>query len=304
MDYSIKRPNHLKIIRGDKEVLKAIFNIRLQEKQCLKCGAPDSKIHLLKERKALICGVCLQHYYPLAGTVMEHTHFPEADWWDLMIRFCVNPISANEVTYFYGCSYSTGLSVLDRIRQLMKNAVDQLKFSGEIPIEIDEAGQLTGNKGMGRHYHFKHGRGSRRHSTILLLVERGGGIAKLFKIHTQGAESIIPIILQEVPKGTKIYTDEWSAYNQLTKLGYEHKAVIHGEYQFVHESGSTNTCENFFSNYKRKISGTYTSISDHKMDLYNAEFCFRYTYKSEVDRGFQKLLNALPALSEHYKFAA
>ena len=73
-----------------------------------------------------------------------------------------------------------------------------------------------------------------------------------------------------------IYTDEFTAYDKLNELGYEHGKVNHSVGKYVDGNVHTNTIENFWSNLKARIKGTYRSVSVKHLQKYVDEVAFAF----------------------------
>jgi len=164
-------------------------------------------------------------------------------------------------------------------------------------LEIDGSFITTGNKSLGKHYRFKRGRGSEKHTTVLAIVERKG-VCKMFPIHAEDADNVIPIILKNVPKSNTIYTDSLGAYNKLRELGFEHAAVNH-QIEFVNGSASTNSAEGVFNNLKHTMS-TFRNVSEEKLPNYLLEESYRVSFRTEHDYGMRRLFESLPSLELKY----
>lgn len=271
--------------------------------QCFnpKCNAAiDDYYHLLKGKTAFICSRCLGHFHPMVNSIFDHSHIPINIWFEIIykILYSRNGISAFEIHRTHGYSYTTVFRMLHAIREFMAECLD-FELEGTV-VEVDESYISTGNKGLGRHFRFHTGRGSEKHTSILAITERKG-VAKLFIIPSTTATDILPVILENIPTTTIIYTDSWDAYNKLTELGYEHAMVNHS-IEFVNESASTNTSENVFSNLKKVIGATHRNVSEGKLQLYLNENAFRHSFRFESDYGFKKLMERLSPLSEYYTF--
>ena len=285
--------------------LKALLNFRMNpDGLCFNsvCKAPIEKYyHPLRGRKAFICGRCLRHYYPMAGSIFDHSHVPVADWFHIIFKilYSRNGISAKEIHREFGFSYKSVFRMLHQVRGLMLDCLD-FELANTV-VEVDESYVTTGSKGLGRHYPFTRGRGSLRSTSILGIIERKG-VAKFYVIPDTSADSIIPEITKSIPDTTVIYTDSWGAYNQLKNLGYRHAIVNHSKYEFVdyNTSASTNSAESAFSNFKRIVTGTWRNVSEGKLQNYLNEQAFRHSYRFEHDYGFENLMHCFPPLSNVY----
>ena len=101
---------------------------------------------------------------------------------------------------------------------------------------------------------------------------------KAYVVADTTAQTIQPIILNNVKEGASIMSDEWKAYKGLHKT-YNHKAVNHGKKEFVNGECYTNTIEGFWSLFKRGIIGTYHNVSRKHLQKYVDEFSFRYNHR-------------------------
>lgn len=286
--------------------LKLLLELRISpDRRCFNkdCDAPIDEFYaIMKNRNAFICRRCLKHYYPMSQSCFDHSKVAISVWFELIFDFILsrNGISAKEIQIKYGFSYKTIFKMMHTIRDMMQQAPD-FKFE-ETVVEIDESYVNTGTKGLGRHYKFKRGRGSDRSTSFLTIVERGSrGRAKMFIIPNTNADSIIPLILENVERDTIIYTDSWGAYNQLRNLHYQHAIVNHSfEFVNIETSASTNTAENLHSNFKRMVRGTYRNISQKYSQNYANEHAFRHSFRTEEDFGFMNLLQVNMTPLQHY----
>lgn len=285
--------------------LKALLYFRMNhDGQCFNpsCKSSIEKYyHPLRGRKAFICSRCLKHVYPMAGSILDHTHIPITDWFLIIFKilYSRNGISAKEIHRELGYAYTSVFRMLHAIRSLMLDCLD-FELANTV-VEIDESYVLTGTKGYGKHFPFTRGRGSLRSTSILGIIERRG-YAKFLVIPDTTAATIIPEIVRSIPDTTIIHTDSWGAYNQLKSLGYKHTTVNHSKFEFVDyaTSGSTNSAESAFSNLKRVVRGTWRNVSEGKLQNYLNEQAFRHSYRFEPDYGFDILMRCFPPLSEVY----
>lgn len=86
---------------------------------------------------------------------------------------------------------------------------------------------------------------------------------------------MVEFIENHVPKGSKVYTDEFRGYSGLGKK-YDHATVKHALSVYVVGDVHTNTIENFWSILKRGLYGIYHSVSDKHLERYLDEFAARF----------------------------
>lgn len=83
-------------------------------------------------------------------------------------------------------------------------------------------------------------------------------------------------------------TDESNIYTKLGREFASHHAVDHTRDEYAYfdrltgRTVSINISENFFSIFKRGITGVYHSISEAHLSRYLAEFDFRYNNRSKL----------------------
>jgi transposase len=239
---------------------------------CPKCGYTTT-FYRISTRKSYECGKCHYHLYPLVGTIMQGSTTSLRTWFYAIYLFSIskNGISANELCRFLGVTFKTAWRIGHKIRTAMKN--NDLKLSGII--EADEA--LLGGKAHG-----KRGWGAANKVCLLGLVEKHGNI-KVVHIEHRNRDSIFPIIISTVEKGTFIHTDEFKAYLTLPNHGYGHSYVTHSHYQWRSGDVHTNSIEGYWSNLKKSIRGTFTFVSKQHLQKYLDEFNFRYNHRKNLN---------------------
>lgn len=111
-------------------------------------------------------------------------------------------------------------------------------------------------------------------------IERSDNGEKRFFIEfvDERTESVlIPIIQRRIAPGTKIISDGWRSYSNLSNLGYSHSVIVH-EDNFVHPNDSTvhtQNVESMWSVLKRFLRKHGCHRSPHEFE-YIAEFFFRW----------------------------
>lgn len=186
--------------------------------------------------------------------------------------------------------------MLHRIRESFKEKNPQMLGARET-VECDET--HIGGKERNKHYKKKRSRENpdltnegkeyKPKKVVLGMIERNGKVI-LKHVASTGITDLIPQIGANIIYGARVYTDENPTYNQLG-TGYYHATINHSFKKYVDGDVHTNTIENFWSNLKRGVNGTYHHISEKHIDRYLNEFSGRYnTRHLNSDFCFEKCL--------------
>jgi len=312
----MKTTPHLTIEDFDRQystsnkVLRALLEFRMSEDGfCFNPNCPyDVPINKyyvpVSNRTAFLCRMCQEHFYPMADSIMYKSHVRPEHWFQVIYRMLAsrNGISMQEIFRTYGYQLPTVFNMMHAIRRQMNKCLD-FKFQN-IVVEIDASGVSTGKKGYNKHFKMKSGRGSQRKANVLVIKSRGNK-AKFYIVNSEEEESVLRVIEQEVDKSCLIITDEFGAYNALTRHGYNHVVINHKSAngkarRFKDGIASTNYAEGLFSVLKRNIRGAHIHVSNTYLENYLSECAFRLTYAEEFDYGFNILINSFGSLSNHY----
>ncbi len=123
---------------------------------------------------------------------------------------------------------------------------------------------------------------------VMGFVERGGRI-KTKHVADTSDFTLISNVKNNVDQSAQVYTDQLYAYRKLPKYGYKHDSVMHKKH-YVRGDVYTQNIEGFWSHLKRGLRGVYRNVSPKYLQSYTDEFAFRYNYRKEPDKIFEKLL--------------
>jgi transposase-like protein len=118
---------------------------------------------------------------------------------------------------------------------------------------------------------------------VLTLVDRETKSARSVVISDLKAETIGPIVLQNVAREAALMTDEARHYKMIGPHFASHDTVQHKQDEHVRAGTpviTTNTVENHFSVFKRGMKGIYQHRAKKHLHRYLAEFDFRYSNRS------------------------
>ena len=141
----------------------------------------------------------------------------------------------------------------------------------------------------------KRGRGAAGKTIVAGIVERGGqAVVKV--VPDVKAKTLLPMILEHVPAGQTVYTDEMFSYNRLASLGYMHDTVRHSAKQYVAGRVHTNNIEGMWSNVKRGIDGVNHAVSPKYLQGYLDAYVYRFNHRSDSEPIFVQLLGRVASV--------
>lgn len=281
-------PQLLDYFKEESTCIKYYENIRWAENPvCPHCATTKP----YKTNRGYKCsnGECHKKFTVKVGTIFEGSKISFRTWF-AAIYLCTTHkkgISSVQLSIDLNITQKTAWFMLHRIREMLRDKAPQVLGEAKT-VEIDEA--YVGGVEANRHKAKKRsgeniekandGTKYNDKKVVIGIIERDG---KIVLKHVAGAtnDQMLPVIYNHIPKGTTVYTDESNAYFKLRKT-YDHETIIHSLGQYVNGTVHTNTIENFWSQMKRTVCGTYHVISAKHLDRYLHEFSARFNSR-DVD---------------------
>jgi len=248
---------------------------------CKKCDKVTNH-YRIQGRPCYSCEFCASHVYPMAGTIFQDTRFDHLKLWFKAIAYMSVTrcgISSRQLSRDIGVTVKTGYRMWKQIRKIFAEG-NEIKFVGKV--EVDET--YIGGKAKG-----KRGRGAANKTVVLGIVERKG-CAKGIIVPDVKAKTLIPLVEDNVDKGSVVYTDDLRSYNNLSDMGFDHKTIAHSQKVYVAGDIHTNNVEGFWSQLKRSINGTYHHVTAKHMQGYVDEYAFRYNHRNDETAMFWTML--------------
>jgi transposase-like protein len=225
------------------------------------------------------CRACRKPFTVRMRTVFESSHVPMRIWLQAIYLFCSSKkgISTRQLQRTFGGSMKTAWFLGHRIREAMRDlgfvASDPLGGTNQV-VEADET--YVGGKAANR-------KGKIPPKAIVIsLVERDGRV-RSFHVPNVTAQTLKPIIVENVSKASYLMTDESPVYWAIGPRFAGHGTVNHSAEEYVRAAfWHTNTVENYFSIFKRGIFGCYFHVSEAHLHRYAAEFDFRHNHRERL----------------------
>jgi transposase-like protein len=248
---------------------------------CPKCGVIGGhyKLQGKSTRKGVYkCHECRKPFTVRVGTIFEDSKVAIHLWLQAIYLIAASKkgISSNQLHRVLGVTLKTAWFMSHRVRHAMADLNEgQLGGDGTSGIvEADETyfGQVRGY-GKGTH-------GSKKQK-VVALVERKGRV-RAFHVPSVTAETIKPILQENISKNARLHTDGASHYREITGDFASHETVNHAIGEYARGDVTTNSVEGFFGVLKMGIRGVYQHVSPEHLNRYVSEFAFRYNNRKAL----------------------
>jgi transposase-like protein len=250
---------------------------------CPTCGRND--VVYMPKRRVWQC----KTHHPKAqfsikvGTVMEDSAIPLEKWLPAMWMMAAakNGVSSWEIHRSLGVTQKTAWFMAHRIR-LALGQVPESKMGG--PVEVDETFVGPNPAKMHKDRRIKQlaAYGRKPKAVVMGMLDRDSRQVRAQVIPNIKRETLQNAILQQIEKGSTVYTDAYPSYDNLAAQEYIHATVNHVD-EYVRGQIHTQGIENFWSLLKRTLRGTYVAVEPFHLDRYVAEQCFRYNNRATKD---------------------
>lgn len=242
------------------------------------------------------CYSCRKPFTVKVGTIFEGSHVKMQLWLQAMHLMASSKkgISSNQLARVLGVDIKTAWFMSHRIRLAMApgGKLPPMGGDGRV-VEIDETyhGKVANPSELrkdGKAFSKRWGKrraGPANKRAIVALIERGGS-ARTFHVAEANTATVAKIVRENVDPASRVHTDASSLYKFVGREFVEHATVEHsmGEYVRFEENGAVhnNSCESYFSVFKRGMKGVYQHCSEKHLHRYLAEFDFRHNHRVAV----------------------
>lgn len=282
---------------------------------CPKCGGEGYPLQGVQDKKGRErlglkkCRACRAQFTVRIATIFEDSHAPLHLWLQAIALMAASKkgISSNQLHRVLGVTLKTAWFMSHRIRMAMAPSGKLPPMGGEGQVvEVDETyhGRVENpselRKDTGKP--LKKGKrgfyGPANRRAIVTLIERGGS-ARTFHVAEANVATVHAIIRENVHPLSRLHTDGSYLYRNVGKEFPEHSRVEHSMGEYVrYEAGGVvhnNSCESYFSVFKRGMKGIYQHCREKHLHRYLAEFDFRHNHRVALGVNDKQRADALIA---------
>ena len=263
---------------------------------CPKCERVQAfeRYKTSQQRQSWTCTSCGHHLHPTAGTIFHKSSTSLHLWFYAMYLMTSTRcgISAKQLEREIGVTYKTAYRMSQLIRQRLMTQ-DAEPFKGGSPIEMDET--YVGGRNRRGYHRGRPSTDASHKQPVFGMVQRGGRVAMMTVDNAKRA-TLLPIVQERILPRSTVYTDYYTSYDPLTKMGYRHGRINHSERVYVSGEVHTNTIEGVWSLVKRGLDGVFHGVSKKHLQGYLNEYAWRYNQRHDAEGRFRALLLRSTAL--------
>src|SRR3954447_24742859 len=211
---------------------------------CPHCGSVEGIAKVQGKKRShrpglFYCNACKGQFTVTVGTVFEKSKIPLSKWWMAVYLLCSSKkgISSHQLHRSLGVTYKTAWFMSHRIREAMRDgSLAPMGGSGGMfgNVEVDETF-------IGREPGVPKKRGYAHKMKALSLVDRENRKVRSVVIDDLKAETLVPILEENIAKEASIMTDEAGQYGSVSDKFIDHQTVNHGQEEYVRGDVHTNT---------------------------------------------------------------
>ena len=228
--------------------------------KCPRCSYGKSYVIRRKKRR---CVRCKYEWQPDRLPLRL-----EASEWRSIVMTFFKGLSAQGVAEETGIERKRVVRALLHVREAMAQDIPGV-FSGTV--EIDETyigGQWKNKRKSQRAIKAKRGRGTQKTPVFGILCGNGKVWAEV--VADTEAKTLLPLVNQQVRRGSVVCSDTWKGYTGIAAKGYVHRIVHYGKQEYSDGKGNhINGLEGFWGYLKRRLAAK-GGIRRERLPLYLA----------------------------------
>ena len=277
---------------------------------CKKCNCKDH--YWLEGKSSYKCKNCHSRITLRSETVMQSSKLPYR-YWLITIHLLTSTkksFSTEELRRQLGHKrYQPIWEMVCKLRDVMGKRDDEFQLSGQI--ELDDGFFTTEIPEGQKNKPLKRGRGSQRKTKVLVKCEsrfidnpkKGAkskqcGYLKMKVINNLKADTITPIVKEQVDEESELFTDDSTSYTNLKDCVKSHTAKVIKPKEletllpWVHIA---------ISNAKRLLLDVHHKLKTEYLQYYLNEFCYKFNRRYFQQQQFDRLVVAAVSYQSDFR---
>jgi transposase-like protein len=253
------------------------------------------------------CKACLHSFSITSGTLFHSRKMPLRSYL-MAIAIFANEVKGKSMLAMsrdLGVAYQTSFVPAHKMREAMAAEVRQTAIGGEGKRAEIDGGYFGGyvkpaNRREDRRDRRKRLNQTGKRKVVVVIRERGENGKTLPGVFRSEVEAL-NFIRRQVPRNTRLYADESSAWNEL-HARYELHRINHEEaYSIPEQEIYTNNAESFFSRMRRGEIGHHHHVAGPYLIRFAQEAAWREDHRrdangSQVDRIVALVMRNKPSI--------
>ncbi len=230
------------------------------------------------------CRACREPFTITMGTIYERSHIPLHKWLAAtqLMMSSKKGMSALQISRLLSLTPRSAWFMCHRIRESLRETKPAMLGGPNKVVEVDET--YIGGKEANKHKSKRQPgmQGGKGKEAAIALVERDGKV-RSYHVPAVDSKTLRPMLHAQIHRKSYLMTDDATVYIPIADIYAGHGTVNHSIEEYVRGNfWHVNTAENYFSIFKRGITGTYHHVSQQHLKRYLAEFDFRYNERQAL----------------------
>ena len=275
--------------KTDKECQEYLAHFKWSEGfKCVKCGHARSQV---RRNYSRTCNICSHTESVTANTLFHKVKFGlrKAFFICFEMSTTTKSLSASYVAVRFGVTEKTGRLFMHKVREAMKSSENH-PMDGTVHVDEFVIGGKEEGK-VGRSYDCK-----KKKMVCAVELTEEGKVKRMYSmnIDNYSSKELMKIFDKHISIGAYVVTDKWKGYRPIMKQ--------HDITQIESNSGlNFKALHTMIHQVKSWIRTTYSWVSEHNVNRYIDEFCYRINRSQMKENIFNNLIHRMVKADKMYQ---